>query len=143
MQVWLKQPLVDLEAINQRLDIVDAFVGDPTLREALRDIHLRGQLLEFFRSSSSWSLFGALRFCNLMCLALQAVDALWGAPPCEKLYEASTCQLQIEDTAKESMVSLPSFIELLASTFLGLILWGTPRCEKPCETYTCEVTTKP
>ena len=42
--MWLKQPLVDLEAINQRLDIVDAFVGDPTLREALRDIHLRGQL---------------------------------------------------------------------------------------------------
>ena len=45
-QVWLKQPLVDLEAINQRLDIVDAFVGDSSLREALRDIHLRGVSLQ-------------------------------------------------------------------------------------------------
>ena len=42
MQVWLKQPLVDLGAINQRLDVVDAFVGDATLRDALRDVHLRG-----------------------------------------------------------------------------------------------------
>ena len=45
-QVWLKQPLVDLEAINQRLDVVDAFVGDSPLREALRDIHLRGVCLQ-------------------------------------------------------------------------------------------------
>ena len=42
VQVWLKQPLVDLEEINMRHSIVEAFVGDPTLRESLRDQHLRG-----------------------------------------------------------------------------------------------------
>ena len=41
--MWLKQPLVDVEEINVRHNIVEAFVGDPTLRETLRDQHLRGE----------------------------------------------------------------------------------------------------
>ncbi len=41
-QVWLKQPLVDLAAINTRHDVVEALVEDPTLRERLRNLHLRG-----------------------------------------------------------------------------------------------------
>ena len=42
IQVWLKQPLVDLAEINVRHDIVETFTSDPTLRESLRDQHLRG-----------------------------------------------------------------------------------------------------
>ena len=42
LQVYLKQPLVDLEDINTRHNVVEAFVGDPTLRETLRDQHMRG-----------------------------------------------------------------------------------------------------
>ena len=42
MQVWLKQPLVNLDDINCRLNVVQSFVEDPTLRESLRDMHLRG-----------------------------------------------------------------------------------------------------
>ena len=42
VQVWLKQPLVSLGDITTRLDVVQAFVDDPPLREALRDVHLRG-----------------------------------------------------------------------------------------------------
>ena len=42
LQVWLKQPLVDLTEINTRHDIVETFTSDPTLRESLRDQHLRG-----------------------------------------------------------------------------------------------------
>lgn len=41
-QVWLKQPLVNLSEITERHDIVEAFVEDPTLRERLRNLHLRG-----------------------------------------------------------------------------------------------------
>ncbi len=42
LQVWLKQPLVDLAEITVRHDIVETFTSDPTLRESLRDQHLRG-----------------------------------------------------------------------------------------------------
>ena len=44
LQVWLKQPLVDLTEITERHDIVEAFAEDPTLRERLRNLHLRGVL---------------------------------------------------------------------------------------------------
>ncbi|KAK9908301.1 hypothetical protein WJX75_005715 [Coccomyxa subellipsoidea] len=42
LKVWLKQPLVDLTEITERHDIVEAFAEDPTLRERLRNLHLRG-----------------------------------------------------------------------------------------------------
>ncbi|KAL0034692.1 hypothetical protein WJX77_003027 [Trebouxia sp. C0004] len=42
LKVWLKQPLVDLAEITVRHDIVETFTSDPTLRESLRDQHLRG-----------------------------------------------------------------------------------------------------
>ena len=47
--MWLKQPLVSLEDIQQRHDIVDALVEDPLLRERLRNLHLRGA-----HASSYW-----------------------------------------------------------------------------------------
>lgn len=43
LQVWLKQPLVDLAEITVRHDIVETFTSNPTLRESLRDQHLRGK----------------------------------------------------------------------------------------------------
>lgn len=43
LQAWLKAPLVDAAAIQQRLDIVEAMVTDQGLREAVRDA-LRGAL---------------------------------------------------------------------------------------------------
>ena len=48
MQVWLKQPLVDLAEITTRHDIVEAFTSDPLLRESLRDQHLRGERLHAY-----------------------------------------------------------------------------------------------
>ena len=42
-QVWLKQPLVSVDDIRTRHDVVEAFVSDPELRERLRDQHLRGE----------------------------------------------------------------------------------------------------
>lgn len=42
MQSWLKQPLVDLDAIGARHDAVEALVGDAELRGQLRDTHMRG-----------------------------------------------------------------------------------------------------
>lgn len=39
---WLKQPLLDLEELRARHDVVEAIVEDVELRQALRDIHLRG-----------------------------------------------------------------------------------------------------
>ncbi|KAL3140673.1 hypothetical protein ABBQ32_005238 [Trebouxia sp. C0010 RCD-2024] len=42
LKVWLKQPLVDLAEITVRHDIVETFTSDPSLRESLRDQHLRG-----------------------------------------------------------------------------------------------------
>jgi DNA mismatch repair ATPase MutS len=41
-QAWLKAPLVEPAAIQQRLDIVEAMVTDQGLREAVRDA-LRGE----------------------------------------------------------------------------------------------------
>eukprot|EP00798_Chlamydomonas_sp_ICE-L_P022048 gene22048-29112_t len=42
LKVWLKQPLVKLEDITVRHDVVQAFVNDSEMRERLRDQHLRG-----------------------------------------------------------------------------------------------------
>ncbi|KAK2079314.1 hypothetical protein QBZ16_003005 [Prototheca wickerhamii] len=39
---WLKQPLLDLEELRGRHDVVEALVHDIELRQALRDLHLRG-----------------------------------------------------------------------------------------------------
>lgn len=49
--MWLKQPLVDLTEITERHDIVEAFAEDPTLRERLRNLHLRGIMLLLLLSS--------------------------------------------------------------------------------------------
>ena len=46
MQVWLKQPLVDLEEIKRRHDVVEALVEDASLRQDLQ-MHLRGERLSF------------------------------------------------------------------------------------------------
>ncbi|KAG2483939.1 hypothetical protein HYH03_017259 [Edaphochlamys debaryana] len=42
LKAWLKQPLVDLGAIRQRHDAVEALAGDGELRQRLRDQQLRG-----------------------------------------------------------------------------------------------------
>jgi len=42
LKVWLKQPLTAEEDIRVRHDVVEAIVGDPELREGLRDHHFRG-----------------------------------------------------------------------------------------------------
>lgn len=39
---WVKQPLVDIEEITQRLDFVEIFVSATELRQALREDYLRG-----------------------------------------------------------------------------------------------------
>lgn len=39
---WVKQPLVDIEEITQRLDFVELFVNATELRQTLRDDYLRG-----------------------------------------------------------------------------------------------------
>ena len=42
LQVWLRQPLTDLEAISGRHDVVEALTEDGQLRSDLRTLHLRG-----------------------------------------------------------------------------------------------------
>ncbi len=44
LRSWLKQPLVDVAAIDARLDVVESLVTDAELRERLRDSHLRGEM---------------------------------------------------------------------------------------------------
>ena len=39
---WLRQPLVNVDEINQRLDLVELFKEEDELREALRDNALKG-----------------------------------------------------------------------------------------------------
>jgi DNA mismatch repair protein MSH2 len=40
LHMWLKQPLLEVDAINSRLDLVQAFVDDTGLRQDLRQ-HLK------------------------------------------------------------------------------------------------------
>ena len=42
LRLWLKQPLMDLEEIARRHDVVEALVDDLDLRGQLRDVQLRG-----------------------------------------------------------------------------------------------------
>lgn len=42
LRAWLKQPLVRVDAINARLDIVEALLSDTALRSDLQQLHLRG-----------------------------------------------------------------------------------------------------
>ncbi|GLI63268.1 hypothetical protein VaNZ11_006172 [Volvox africanus] len=42
LKCWLKQPLVDLAAISQRHDVVEALVADQEMRQRLRDQQFRG-----------------------------------------------------------------------------------------------------
>lgn len=42
VKTWLKQPLLDLEEVRARHDVVEALVEDPLLRGQIRDQHLRG-----------------------------------------------------------------------------------------------------
>ncbi|KAL4431744.1 hypothetical protein ABPG77_002960 [Micractinium sp. CCAP 211/92] len=42
LKAWLKRPLIDLEAIGQRLDVVEALHSDAQTRGDLRSLHLRG-----------------------------------------------------------------------------------------------------
>lgn len=65
MQVWLKQPLVDLAEITVRHDIVETFTSDPLLRESLRDQHLRGVLLLALKSGTS--MYPGVLCCLVCC----------------------------------------------------------------------------
>lgn len=38
---WIRQPLKDLNQINERLDIVETFLTDTDIRQQLFDQHLR------------------------------------------------------------------------------------------------------
>lgn len=42
LKAWLKRPLTDLEAIGERLDVVEALHSDAQTRGDLRTLHLRG-----------------------------------------------------------------------------------------------------
>lgn len=42
LRSWLKQPLTDVAAIQERHAVVQAFVEDDEMRESVRDSHLRG-----------------------------------------------------------------------------------------------------
>ncbi|KAL6769998.1 hypothetical protein ACKKBG_A33190 [Auxenochlorella protothecoides x Auxenochlorella symbiontica] len=42
LRTWLKQPLLDLDTLRMRHDVVEALVGDAELRQALQQMHLRG-----------------------------------------------------------------------------------------------------
>lgn len=43
LRAWLKQPLVSVQEIDARLDVVEAMVDDTEMRDRLRDQHLRGE----------------------------------------------------------------------------------------------------
>lgn len=42
-QAWIKHPLIDIEAIQQRHDVVEGLAEDAQLRADLRGLHLRGE----------------------------------------------------------------------------------------------------
>lgn len=42
-QAWIKHPLVDIEAIRERHDVVEGLAEDAQLRADLRGLHLRGE----------------------------------------------------------------------------------------------------
>lgn len=44
-QTWIKHPLVDIEAIRERHDVVEGLAEDAQLRADLRGLHLRGEIL--------------------------------------------------------------------------------------------------
>lgn len=44
-QAWIKRPLLELEAIRERHDVVEGLAEDAQLRADLQGLHLRGERL--------------------------------------------------------------------------------------------------
>jgi DNA mismatch repair protein MSH2 len=42
LKAWLKQPLTDIEEIQRRMDVVESFVIDSSMRSDINGLHLRG-----------------------------------------------------------------------------------------------------
>lgn len=55
LQAWLKRPLIDLEAIGQRLDVVEALHSDAQTRGDLRSLHLRGEQRPPAAANTAWT----------------------------------------------------------------------------------------
>lgn len=66
LRSWLKQPLVRLDDIRARHDVVEAAAGDAELRSRLRDQHLRG-LPDVERLARKLEARGRRGFCCRCC----------------------------------------------------------------------------
>ena len=53
MQCWIKQPLIQVDAIRERLDLVDQFVQNSEARQILYEDHLR-KMPDFQRLSTKF-----------------------------------------------------------------------------------------
>ncbi|KAB5589999.1 DNA mismatch repair protein msh-2 [Ceratobasidium theobromae] len=116
---WLKQPLVNLHAIETRQTLVDAFVNDGDSRDTLRDDYLRA-MPDFHRIGKKFQKGGAsledvvrvyqaaLKIPGLI-MVLQAVGE--GDDPCKPLIKS-----QYLDELEEYSTSLSKYTEMVEST---------------------------
>ncbi|KAI0226600.1 MSH2 protein [Massospora cicadina] len=95
---WLKQPLTRAAEINERLDLVSAFVDDEALRQDLRGMHLKGipdmhRLAKRFRKASA-SIQDIIRVYQVILKLPDLISALEGSRHADLLERVYTAKLK-------------------------------------------------
>ncbi len=118
---WVRQPLRDINAINERLDVVEALCNDTETKHELYDEHLRKipdfQALAKKLQRNKATLQDCYRFCFLCCRggspcgsvigALRIYRRLFGSPvPYQKLQHCLVSFIRFGSVQAESKVCI-------------------------------------
>nr|CAG4640692.1 EOG090X02H9 [Eulimnadia texana] len=113
---WIKQPLMDKEKINERLDIVEAFVEDVQLRQSVSEDHLR-RIPDLQRLSKKLQRKRAtLQDCYRLYQAIKRLPPLCSALQQYEGPHSAVLTSVFREPLERSIEQLSKFVEMVEST---------------------------